>query len=93
MMFGCLEGEVRALRQKKAGYDEARRLSDGSDSCWSYSGSDSGNETVLELDTGSPALKGAVVVAAQGGELVGEGQGPLQPRGRAPTVLRKRVQL
>ena len=30
--------------------------------------------------------------AAQGGELVGEGQGPLQPDGRAPAVLGKRVQ-
>ena len=39
-----------------------------------------------------PALEGAVVAAAQGEELVGEGQGPLQPGGRAPTVLKKRVQ-
>ena len=30
-----LEGEVRALKQRKADYDEARRQSDGSDSCWS----------------------------------------------------------
>ena len=33
-----------------------------------------------------------MVVAAQGGELVGEGQGPLQPDGRAPAVLGERVQ-
>ena len=30
-----------------------------------------------ELDIGPPTLEGAVVVAACGGELVGEGQGPL----------------
>ena len=33
-----------------------------------------------------------MVVAAQGIELVGEGQGALQPGGRAPAVLRKRVE-
>ena len=31
--FGCLDGEVEALQQRKAVYDEERRLSDGSDSC------------------------------------------------------------
>ena len=42
-----------------------------------------------------PALEGAAMVAAQEGELVGLGQGPLQPDGRrapAPAVLGKRVQ-
>jgi hypothetical protein len=39
---GLLEDEVRALRQNRADYDEARRLSEGSDSCWSDSDGDSG---------------------------------------------------
>ena len=86
MLFGYLDSEVGALRQRKAEYDTARRLSDGSDSCWSCSDSDSGSEAVLEAGIGPPALEGAVVVAAQGGELVGEGQGALQPGSRAPTV-------
>ena len=93
LLFGCLGGEVEALQQRKAEYDEERRMSDGSDSCWSYSGSDSGS-TEAELEVGSepPALEGAVVMAAQEGELVGVGQGPLQPDGMAPAVLEKRVQ-
>ena len=41
LLLGNLDGEVEALQQRKAVYDEERRLSDGSDSCWSYSGSDS----------------------------------------------------
>ena len=86
VLFGCLDSEVEALRQRKAEYDEARRLSDGSDSCWSGSDNDSGSEAVLEAGIKPPALEGAVVVAAQGGELVGEGQGALQPGSRAPTV-------
>ena len=49
MLFGCLDGEVDALQLRKAVYDEERRLSDGSDSCWSYSGSDSGSEAGLEV--------------------------------------------
>ena len=35
VLLGCLDSEVGALRQRNAEYDEARRLSDGSDSCWS----------------------------------------------------------
>lgn len=31
-------------------------------------------------------------MVVQEGELVGTGQGPMQPDGRAPTVLGKRVQ-
>ena len=58
VLSGHLEGEVRALKQRKADYDEARRLSDGSDSCWSDSDGDSGNETAPELDIGPPALEG-----------------------------------
>ena len=53
-----------------------RRLSDGSDSCWSDSDGDSGNETAPELDIGSPALEDAVVVSAQGRDLEGEGLPP-----------------
>ena len=55
LLFGCLDDEVEAgwndsfllqlmpsgaLHQRKVHYDEVRRLSDGSDSYWSYSGSD-----------------------------------------------------
>ena len=72
-------------------YDEARRLSDGSGSCWSYSHSDSDSEAELEVGSEPPALEGAVMVAVQEGELVGEGQAPLQPDGRASAVLGKRV--
>ena len=32
VLFGYLDSEVEALRQRKAEYDEARRLSDGGDS-------------------------------------------------------------
>ena len=56
------------------------------------SDSNSGSEAVLEVGMRPPALEGAVAVAAKGGELVGEGQGALQPDGRAPAVLRKRVE-
>ena len=93
VLLGCLDGEVEALQQRKAEYDEERRLSDGSDSCWSCSGSGSGSEAVPEVDIGPPTLEGAVVVAAQGRELEGGAQGPLQSDGRAPAVLGKRVQM
>ena len=66
VLFGHLEGEVRALRRRKADYGEARRLTDGGDSCWSNSDDDSDNETILELAIGPPTLEVAVVVAAQG---------------------------
>ena len=46
-LFGCLDGGVEALQQRKAVYDEERRLSDGSDSCWSYSGSATATVQVL----------------------------------------------
>ena len=94
VLAGHLEGEVRALKQRKAVYDEARRLSDGSDSCWSGADSDSDSVAELEVVSGPLALEGAVVVAAQEGELVGLGQGPLQlgSRAPAPAVLGKRVQ-
>ena len=77
VLFDYLDSEVGVLKQRKAEYDVARRLSDGSDSCWSCSDNDSGSEAVLEAGIRPLALEGAVVVAAEGGELVGEGQGAL----------------
>ena len=47
VLFGCLDPEVAALQQRKAEYDEERRLSEGSDSCWSDTDSDSSD--VAEL--------------------------------------------
>ena len=49
------------------GIDEERRLSDESDSCWSYSGSDPGSEAELEVDSEPLALEDAVVVVTLGG--------------------------
>ena len=57
VLFGCLDSEVGALRQRRAEYDEARRLSDGSDSCWSGPDSDSGSKAMLEAGGQSPNLK------------------------------------
>ena len=87
LLFGHLEGEVGALQQRKAAYDEERRLSEGSDSCWS--GADSDTDSAVELEVVKEPLEGegAVVEAAQGGELEGAAQGPLQSDGRAPAVL------
>ena len=87
VLAGLLEGEVRALKQRKADYDEARRQSDGSDSCWSGADSDTDSAAELEVVEEPLAVEGAAVVAAQGGELEGAAQGPLQPDGRAPAVL------
>ena len=91
VLFGCLDSEVEALRRRRVEYHEARRLSDGSDSCWSGADSDSDSEAELEAGTRPPTLEGAVVVAAQGGELVGEDQGALQPGSRAPAVPREKM--
>ena len=49
VLSGHLEGEVSALKQRKADYDEARRLS-GSGSCWSDLDCGSDNERAPELD-------------------------------------------
>ena len=68
LLFGCLDDEVEALQQSKAHYDEARRLSDGSDSCWSHPCSDSGSEAGLEVGTGSPPMGGAGGEVSHGGE-------------------------
>ena len=61
VLSGLLEDEVRALRQSRADYDEARRLSEGSDSCWSDSDGGSGSESTAELDIGLPTPEGAEV--------------------------------
>ena len=71
VLLGCLDSEVGALRQRKAEYVEARRLSEGSDSCWSDSDSGSGSEVVLEASIEPLALDGGVVVITQGGEVEG----------------------
>ena len=89
VLSGLLEDEVRALRQSRADYDEARRLSEGSDSCWSDSGGDSGSESTPELDIGLPTPQGAGVVGAG---VVGVEEVILQHQGRATAVARKRRQ-
>ena len=50
LLFGYLGGEVAALQQRKAEYDEARRLSDGSVTCGGYSGSDAGSVAALGVE-------------------------------------------
>ena len=54
VLAGCLEGEVRALKQRKADYDEERRQSEGSDSCWSGADSDSDSAAELEVVSEPP---------------------------------------
>ena len=105
LLFGHLDPEVEALQQRKAEYDEERRLSEGSDSCWSGAGSDTDSAAELEVDKKPLEVEGAAVVAAQGGELEGVngrasavpgrgGQGevePLRPRRLAPKRPRDRI--
>ena len=69
--FGCLDEEVEALQQYKAQYDEARRLSDGSDSCWSHPCSDSDSEAVPEVDIESLPMGGAGEGGSQRGYVEG----------------------
>ena len=71
VLFGHLDGEVWALRQRKADYGEARRLSDGSGSCWSNTGSGSDSAAEIEVGIEPLALEGVMVAVIQGGE--GEG--------------------
>ena len=71
LLFGCLDEEVEALQQYKAQYDEARRLSDGSDSCWSHSGSDSDSEAVPEVDIEPLPMGGAGEGGSQRGKVEG----------------------
>ena len=91
-LFGCLDGEVVALQQRKAEYDEERRLSEGSDSCWSGADSDTDSAAELEVVEEPLAVGGAGVVAAQGEELQGAAQDPLLLEGRAPAVPGRSVQ-
>ena len=68
VLFGHFDGEVWALRQRKADYDETMRLSDGTDSCWSNTGCDSDSAAEIEVDIEPLALEGDVVAVIQGGE-------------------------
>ena len=83
VLAGCLEGEMRAPKRRKAVYDEARRQSDGSDSCWGGTDSDFDSAAELEVVDEPSALEGA---AAEQGEVE-----PLRPRGLAPKRLRDRT--
>ena len=60
VLFGCLEPEVGAMQRKKAVYDDERRLSEGSDSCWSDS--DSSSEMRGEVDEEPQVQEVAAVV-------------------------------
>ena len=60
---------MKALRQYNAQYDEAKRLSDGSDTCWSHPGNDSNSEAVLEVDIESLPMGGAGEGGSQRGEM------------------------
>ena len=53
-----------------------------SDSCWSYSGSDSGSEAEVEVDNEPLALEGAVVVVTLGGGEEGAARGLVGKRKR-----------
>jgi hypothetical protein len=61
VLSGSLEDEVRALKRRRADYDEARRQSDGSDSCWSDAYSDSDSVAALEVNTDPIEVEGVVV--------------------------------
>ena len=90
VLSGCLDGEVRALKQRKADCDETRRLSDGSNSCWSDSDGSPGNKTAHGLDIGSPALDDAGVVSTQGEDLDGEGLPPRSLEAGQQQCIRRR---
>ena len=83
VLLGCLDSEVGALRQRRAEYEGSRRLSEGSDSCWSDSGNDSGSEAVLEAGIEPLALEGGVVVVTQGGEVEGAAVRAVEPSAAA----------
>ena len=88
MLFGNLDGEMEALQQRKAVYDEERRLPDGSDSCWSYSGSDSDSEAELSEPL---ALEGAVVVVTLEGGVEGAARGLAGKRKREDELTHQPV--
>jgi hypothetical protein len=60
VLFGCLEPEVEAMQWKKAVYDNERRLSEGSDSCWSDSDSSSAVEGEMDEE---PQVQGEATAA------------------------------
>ena len=82
LLFGCLDGEVAALQQKKAEYDEARRQSDGSDTCGSCSGSDSGSVAELVVERRQIPLQPVL------GKRVQRVESALHPGGLAPKRMR-----
>ena len=49
LLFGNLDAEVEAVQQRRAAYDEERRLSEGSDACRSGAYSDPDNATYTEV--------------------------------------------
>ena len=89
LLFGNFDGEVEALQQRKAVYDEERRLSEGSGSCWSCSDSDSGSVAELEVGNGPPALEGAVMVVTLGGEAEGAARGLASKRKREDALTQQ----
>ena len=62
VLFGCLDPEVAAMQQRKAVYDEERRMSEGSDSCWSDAGSDSSSVIEQKVDGGPQVQEEATAV-------------------------------
>ena len=66
LLFGSLDAEVEAVQQRRAVYDEERRLSEGSASCWSGADSDYDSAAEIEVGTEPIALEGAVVAVLQG---------------------------
>jgi hypothetical protein len=55
LLFGNLDAEVEAVPQRRAVYDEERRLSEGSASCWGGADSDSDSATEIEGGEGVSA--------------------------------------
>ena len=64
LLFACFDGEVAALQQRDAEYVEARRQSDGSDTC----GSCSDNDSNLQCGRASGGKKTASPAACAGGK-------------------------
>ena len=82
LLYGCLDGEVAALQQRKAEYDEARMRSDGSDTCGGCSDSDSGSVAELVVERRQGPLQTLM------GKRVQRVESALHPGGLAPKRLR-----
>ena len=82
LLFGCLDGEVATLQQRKAEYDEARRQSGGSDTSGGYSDSDSGSVAELVVERRQGSLQPLL------GKRVKRVESALHPGGLAPKRLR-----